>query len=82
MVWALLLGLFLLFLTTLTRQSIINNNIVGMILGSLLSLIPFTVLFFYLMRWVSCAKAWAIPKPGWGQPCPLWPSLDFLSFSG
>ena len=56
-VWALLLGLFLLFLTTLTRQSIINNNIVGMVLGPLLSLIPFTVIFFYLMRWVFLRKS-------------------------
>lgn len=50
--WALLLSLFLLFLPALTRQSIINNNLFGMVLGSLLSLIPFTVLFYYLMRWV------------------------------
>lgn len=40
--WATFLVLALLFLVVLTRQSIANNNLLGVVLGSLLSLIPFS----------------------------------------
>lgn len=55
--WATLLVLALLFLAALTHQSIANNEPIGVVLGSLLSLIPFYFFFFYLMRWVFLRRS-------------------------